>query len=349
MIRMVATIILTVSLASLAFAGPQTVVKDGSKVYIKGVDRLQWNKGLDCTFMGALTALARYLGDDVTYDYLMGVSGMAFRVQKWEQGWCPSAACVGPGYETHAKAFDALGYQMGFRGWYGDKTDTDKIAAMREPIMKSIDQGYPILFEDMDNGLIVGYSDDGNKLLCRSYFDKDDQYTQAAHWPWSIFFLEKKDKPIERKTAVNDSLRIALEEADTEKFNGYYSGWAAYDNWIAALRDEAKFTDKKHTEGSAQPNRFMYAVLADGRAAAARFLRSVQNDLGDESKPHILKAAALYQQIAKKLDVGRKHLPGEGKTWTKEMRKSQATVLMEVSKLEKQAIGELKAALASAG
>jgi len=349
MIRIAVTLVLTAGLASLASAARQAVMKDGGKVYIKGVDRLQWGKGQDCTFMGALTAMARYLGDDVTYDYLMGVSGMAFRVQKWEQGWCPSAACVGPGYDTQAKAFGALGYKMGFPGWYADKPEVDKIAGMREPIMKSIGKGYPVLFEDMDHGLIVGYSDDGKKLIYRSYFDKNGEYSRAKQWPWDILVLEEKGKPVDRHTAVRDSLRIALEEAETEKFNGYYSGWAAYDQWITALLDEAKFADKKFADGAAQPNRFMYAVLADGRASAVRYLRSVQAELGNESKPHLLKAAALYEQIAKKLGTGRKHIPVEGKPWTEEMRKSEAEVLRLVVPLEKQGVSELKAALELAG
>lgn len=56
---------------------------ENGRTWIEGVERLGWGKGMDCTYMGVLTALAHYLGDDVSYDYLMGVSGMAFRVQKW--------------------------------------------------------------------------------------------------------------------------------------------------------------------------------------------------------------------------------------------------------------------------
>ena len=41
---------------------------------IKGVDRLQWGKQQENTFMGALNVTMKALGEDVNYDYLMGVS-----------------------------------------------------------------------------------------------------------------------------------------------------------------------------------------------------------------------------------------------------------------------------------
>jgi hypothetical protein len=150
--------------------------------------------------------------------------------------------------------------------------------------------------------------------------------------------------------AVRNSLKTAAEIWATRKYGDFYSGKAAYAEWIKALENEKGFSDAKDMGEAIHANRFCYMVLADGRSAAARYLRSVQDDLGPKSKPHALKAAGLYETVAKKLEYGRRYVPmeWEQKPWTQDMRNAQAAVLRDVSKLEEKAVQELKQARAEA-
>jgi RNA polymerase sigma-70 factor (ECF subfamily) len=71
---------------------------------LENVPRLGWRQGRDNTFIGALTAAANAMGDDVSYDYVMGVSGAAFKVHLCQPEWCPSAGDAGPGFDCAATA-----------------------------------------------------------------------------------------------------------------------------------------------------------------------------------------------------------------------------------------------------
>lgn len=157
MLRVLAMLML---ISSIALAGQQNV--------IKGIERLEWGKGQDCTFIGALTALAHHVSDkDITYDFLMGVSGQAFRVQKFADGWCPSAADSGCGFSCCETGLKATGYDLKWLGWHADKSEAEKIEAMSEPIMAGIDKGSPAIFLDLDYGLVVGYCDGGQGAIPR--------------------------------------------------------------------------------------------------------------------------------------------------------------------------------------
>jgi len=320
---------------------------------LAGVGKLAWGKGQDFTFIGTYTVLANYLGDRVTYDYLMGASGMAFRVQKWAKGWCSSAACAGPGHSAVEPLLSALGYKTKFYGWFEGKPVAEAMEAMREPIVASIDAGRPVQYLNMDDGLVIGYADNGKKLLCRTYFDGDKPYTETKDWPWCISVLEARDKPMDRKQAVKESLKIALKQSDEETAGDYISGQKAYSEWISGLLDEAKFAKDEYVMEVATANGFSYAILCDCRASATRYLESIQDELGPQSKPHILRAGEFYRQASDKLEAGRKYAPmafeiRNGKGWTRFMRKCEAGVLKEVAALDKSAVEELRQAAKSA-
>lgn len=337
---MIRILVLLVLLSGMALAGQEGV--------IKGVERLEWGKGQDCTYMGALTALAHQVGDkDVTYDFLMGASGQAFRIQKWSKGWCPSAGDSGCGFNVCETAPRVLGYDLKWLGWHDGKSEAEKFKAMAKPLMEGIDMGNPAISLDMDYGLVVGYQDGGKKFLYRSYFDKDGEYT-ARGLPWAASVFQKKGERPDRKKLVLQSLDYALEMANKDQYGDYFSGFKAYSEWIGALVDEPAFKkmNAEGLKGTAHANAFCYASLIDARSAAGRYLKSVKDDLGPDASPHLLATAGIYEQIAEKLKKGEVVYSWEveKKPWTPEMRRKEAVILKAASSLEKQAIAELKQA-----
>ena len=337
MIRVLALLVLASSVCSAA-----------QENVIKGIERLEWGKGRECTYMGALTALAHYLGDkDVTYDFLMGASGQAFRVQKFAKGWCPSAGDSGCGFNCCITADKALAYDIKWLGWYEGKPEAEKIEGMSKPLMESIDKGCPALFLDADYGLVAGYSDGGRKLLCRSYMDKDDGYSVAG-MPWTASVFKGKSERPDRKTLVLQSLDYAIEMAAKPQYGDYFSGFKAYDEWIGALVDEPAFKKMNAEEltGAGHANTFCYLSLVDARAAAARYLRTIKDELGPDAAPHLLAAAEIYGRIAEKLKPGMVLYWDIDAKWTPEMRHKEAVLLKSAASMEKQAVEELKQARA---
>ena len=334
-----------------------------SKV-LEGVEKLQWGKGQENTFIGALTAAMRAIGEDVTYDYLMGVSGAAFRLHFHQPGWCPSSPDGTCGFNHAEPAMKALGYIV--EGHWTREDKPEAVNKTREAIVQSINKGYPVVAIDLintpDYGVIVGYSDGGKKFLCRTYFDKTEGYSQAEKWPWVVLVIKEKGKVPDRRESLLRSLEIAVELANTDRYPGhaektfYASGFGAYKTWAANLLDESRFEklDEKELNRLTHTNGWCYLSLVDAREAAVRYLKLIEGEFDRESATHLSKAAGLYEEIVEKLKDGWKYAPmpwqlKEGEHWTKEMRHVEAAVLKEALSLERTAVDELKVAVEVAG
>ena len=321
-----------------------------SKV-LEGVEKLE---GPGSTFIGALAAAMRAIGEDVSFDYLMGVSGVAFRLQVHQPNWCSSSPDAGVGFNCIDSAMKALGYRVDRIGPHEGKHED--IEKTREAIGRSINRGYPVvainLMGSMDWGTIVGYEDSGKVFLCRTYYDETDAYSrvETKKCPPSVLVIGEKERTPDRRENLLRSLEIAVQLAHTERFGEYASGLNAYERWTADLLDDSRFRDleDKRLLSLADTKGWCYRNLVGARAAAARYVRSMMEEFEGESAKHVSEAAGLYEKVSEKLKDGWKYapqFPPEGKHWTKEMRHAQAHVLKETLALERKAVDELKAVL----
>ncbi len=323
---------------------------------IEGVERLQWGNGRENTFMASLAAALHAMGDDVTYDYLMGVSGAAFRLHFHQPEWCRSSPDAGCGFDCTETAHKALGYAA--HGISSSKDNPEEVKQVRAAVVESINQGRAVLAIDLcvvpDWGLIVGYEDGGKQFLCRTYYEKSDEYSPAEKWPWIVIIIGEKGKAPDRKQSLMRSLELAMKLANTEKFGKYASGFAAYEVWARDLLNDSRFAKltEKQLRDDCHTNAWCYHSLVDARAAAVRYLHSIAGDFDEQATGHILQAADLYEQLLENLRDGSKYAPfpqqmKEGEKWTQEMRHAEAGVLKEALGVEKQAVDELKAAVES--
>ncbi len=326
--------------------------RSGGAVMIEGVERLRWGEGRDNTFMGALTVVAHALGDEADYDFLMGVSGAAFRIQLCQPEWCPSAPDAGCGFQCDAAATGALGYLTQTMG--APQEDADKVRQVREAVVHSIDRGYPVFAIDLvktaDYGVIVGYADGGETFLCRSYWDVTDEYATAENWPWVTVFVQERGTPPARGDLVRRSLRQAVMLATTDRFDNYLSGFAAYETWAEQLLEDSRFGPETR-EQTAQANAWCYLSLIDCRAAATRYLHSIADEFPAARAERLVKAADLYGQIVDVLADMQGMVPFPGQVgeagYPGEQRRAQAETLTEALGLERRAILEIEQALAT--
>ena len=119
------------------------VKREGDKVWIEGVGRLRFAQGMDNQFMGALARVAESLDEEMSYDYLMGVSGAAFRLHFWVPQWCPSSTALTGGYDHSVPALAALGYKAEQYdcGWH----EPEKVEPVRPIVNASIERGHPVV------------------------------------------------------------------------------------------------------------------------------------------------------------------------------------------------------------
>jgi hypothetical protein len=313
-----------------------------------------------CPFPGSLYACMAYLGDPCDYDYLMGVTGAAFRrFFEKDDGGNVDLMYLQP--EPHERAFAALGYQ------FQTVPRTDK-AGMIQAVKDSIARGRPVLafvlLGPPECAVVTGYDQDGEVLIGWSYFQEQrDRYHEATGWfenaspgpPVGMILIEAKEdaRPSDREVLIS-SLKWAVDLARTPRRPdrpNHASGLAAYDAWADALEVDA---DYPADDAGVMATRAMVhgdqCVMLEERNNAAAFLRQMAPVI-PEITGDLLAAADLYEEVAGFLpDIWRGGMPQdpEAQRWLADpaVRREIAGAVRAARDKEAQAVGELEKALA---
>jgi hypothetical protein len=340
---------------------PSPLRRENGRTYVAGLEKLPTacrNSVITC-IVGAMEAM----GEDISYEYLMGACGGAFRVQLHQPNWCPSAACAGPGYNLIPGAMKITGYRLTsmpvtFMPTGHEKQGTELAQAIelaRPAMTASIERGVPALFDSEECGLIVGYKDDGQRIV-RPYGEAEG-YVDTDKWPWGVGIIEPEDVAMDRHTAVVNSLHLAVTLAKTERFGNYLSGFKALEQWSEELLDESRFADLKEHNwfqvGLA--NGYCYGSFYTDRVTAEAYLRDVADDYEDPIRSELLAVADTYKQVHQGL--GRKRAEyecawslqpwfiGGPAKWTPAMRRAESQALREALALERQGISQIERVL----
>jgi hypothetical protein len=277
------------------------------EVVLEGVPKIGYSVHM-CPFPGALYACMEYLGDPCDYDYLMGVTGAAFR-RLWNRDDGGNVDLMHLAPEPERRAFRALGYS------YTAIPRTDK-RALITAIKESIGRGRPAISFGIigppEAGLVTGYAEDGEVLYGYSYFqdlaldgyyEKDDWFeTMAPGTPYGLIVVGDKlaDRPDER-TLLRETLAWAsrlAEQPRRPELPEHLSGLEAYIAWAAALEVDA---DYPATDSAALSMRLMIhadqvTMLSERRSAAA-YLRQMVT-VAPECATQLNQAAAHYEAAA---------------------------------------------------
>ena len=319
---------------------------------ITGLEAARWGGGVrENSVMGALSFALGQTDTGASYAFLMGVSGAAFRFQLAQPDWCPSSPHAGCGFNCADQVTEALPFTCRAVGLPED--GEQRVERAREAVVASIDRGVPALYRHEEESLVVGYAEGGERVLLRGNHKHEAGYEEKplaellSSWA-GMGVLEPGDAQ-SREAAIERSLELAVELADTPAFDRYASGFAAFERWIEDLRDEAAF------EGEPQalfmkglPNAHCFASLADARAAAVEYLREVAPELDAERAARARAAADIYAQEVELLcarppyEVAPAPWHLQGKPWTQEKREAQAQLLEQALGLERKAVDALR-------
>ena len=328
------------------------------KQMLEGVPKLGWGKDVECTFFGALDTTLRFLKEPVDYTYLMGVSAAAFRLSFHQPNWCPSSPDAAINETYVMQALKAVGYKGQFLN-----TEMMSQKEINQTIRDEIDKGIPVVAIDVvkvaDWGVVTGYQNE--KFICRSYWDKGDEYSVAEKEPWIILKIEKAGPVPSRNSSVRESIRLAVDLSKKKEIDHYANGLAAYDAWIRDLENEAAFRgmDDATFMHYWHVNGWVYDSLFDARVAATRYLQGVKEEFSGKEKTTISDAAQRFEDVMKTLFDSWIYFPmpswvrkDEKKTWTpkgmidtdtwtKDMRKNGVNALRTIKRKEEQAFEAL--------
>jgi hypothetical protein len=276
------------------------------KVVLERVPRVGYDVHM-CPFPGSLYGCLAYLGTPPDYDYIMGVTGAAFR-RFWNRDDGGNIDLFYLGDEPARRAFEALGYD-----W---RPVPPERPAMIAAIKESIGRGVPAIAFGIigppEAGLVTGYAEDGEVLHGWSYFQEGrEAYFERADWFESmergshaglgaIVVGERKETRPAPRQVFMDALRWALDLERTPARPGvpdHAAGLAAYEFWARGLEVDADYpAEDSQVLGVRIMVHGDQTVMLDERANAAGFLRQAAVAL-PEAADHLRTAAGLYDQV----------------------------------------------------
>lgn len=334
---------------------------------VEGISRLEFGRGMDCSWAGAMTLSLAARGIETTYERVMGYSGACWRVA-FEPVWDYSSADALVVYDYSVPACTAYG----IHAIQANRLEPQQRAAEKLAILEDIRAGrLPIAINlrvAPEWGVITGYLEDGLTLLCRSYFDDETfealeadsefqmymevskGYLHVDHWPYKIIRLGEQTMLPSALDNLYASLRIKLDSMhmESEGNSCYTAGYKALEVWSEGLLDHQWYEAAEDEAYSRRlsVNHFCMMALADARRSAAAYL---QESLPLVQDPRELTAlsemAGVYAEMAALLEdfyknladpaVVRKTGASPRLSWTARQREKQAELLTLVASLER--------------
>lgn len=364
--RLAAVLLLAADMAVGGGTNMQARVRrDPDKTWIEGIRGFDSGEFADSVH-GCQARILQHLGESVTYDDLIGYNGFAFRVGL-HKALCPSAGHPCCGFSCiQAEPRVNPWRTRTFMAMPGGKPRPDQAAFEAEAcaaIRQSIDAGIPVHYGSEEDGLIIGYGDEGRRWWClhpyhrngREPFWHDQGKGMAGgKWPWGIT-IYTAPKPAAERTPERDLLVSALRQAvtmwQTPAVGDYACGAAAYGKWIEWLQ-QVEMGQVKDPKAGMQGNAWGFNVLAHSRRIAGRWLATKAATLGDHpARPHLSAAGAAYDRLTDACTNGLACTwdlalpPGRFDKWTSAMRQDQLRRLTLACDADAAAIGEIQKAL----
>jgi hypothetical protein len=250
-----------------------------------------------------MSAILSHLGDDVSYDRIMGLSGVAFILQVETSGpiingdeldcaWWPNDDWgfeLGLPVLSKATGIEISKLECDMKAYRADPA-AEYRSAFAPAVEASLAAGKPVLSygfiatESDDKALpLLGYGT-GGKSTCY----RQKQIRLGRH-PWHLYVIGDDVKPASAEAVDVASLRhiIALFNEDAQGPGApetRFSGRQAWTEWLRLLRDN-KACDNN-----------MLIHLRYNRKSAVAYLRDMAGRYKGEAAAHLLSAADLYQQ-----------------------------------------------------
>lgn len=291
--------------------------KDSTILY--GIRKIEHGAyGSNTMFPICVKAVSEYLGDDVSYAYIMAATGAAFRLVWNQDEWDLSNIDI---YHTLTESNDiyqygakALGREFSFLGREEGVSKKEFATYIKTAVAK----GYPIIALGIigppEPCIVAGFESDGDVVMGWNFFQNDPEfsvtvdtmdngYFRCEAW-WEntdtqavMYIGEKKDIPYTHKEIVKMALKIMKAREE----NTYAKGIRAYQAWKDMLLQEKWFVN-----GGTFDNLFSkllvqndaMACLHDGRKWAAKYFEELGNQYKDPEKTLCMDIAGFFDKVS---------------------------------------------------
>ena len=279
------------------------------RVVLEGVPRVGYHMdGRRWTYhftpwAGCLTTCMAFLGEAYSYHYVVGTSGMGFRLLWSSFEWDPGN--VGDLHmgsaEPYRRVFEATGYacellyngehfgdEIGFLGPSRDRE------TFRRHIVESLgDAGRPAIAWGVvgppEGCVLAGYDEGGEVLIGWSFFqDRPSEFPEQDFEPSGYFrkrdwfqhtlgvvlIGEKQEKP-PLSEIYRGALAWALQVVHTPMAHRHYNGLRAYEGWAEFMRRDEDIQDDTGALELRKMCHYDAMSMVAEREKAAAFLQEV--------------------------------------------------------------------------
>lgn len=332
--------------------------------YIDGIPMLKWGEWRDNTYCGCVSALLNAAGVVVSYEEVMGLSGVCWQAVMRDD-WDPSAQMPQNGLLCEKNVGDAFGIDV-----YTQKDDKE----VWERAKKSVDSGFPVLLVagrcEPEWTLACGYAQENGRDIFygRTYFDcqndkssqkiienqplcvpENEIFTENRYFCFNGFpgwfpgvltrFYDKKCEPVSPRQALKVSLETCVKMFEQKPGEHHKYGYDAYDILISGF----ELGDDQY-RAKCKNDQYHIGSMQDARRAAYVYLNRATGLLEGEEREKLSQTAAIYKKMLDNLLAA---VPYEKTAavfnvnsepvWSAKQRRNLAAALKENKTLEKQA------------
>jgi hypothetical protein len=269
-------------------------------------------------FAACLRSCMAYLGVDCTYEYILGMSGAAFRLvwnsTMWDGGNVDIVFMAEDMMEPFRRAFEAVGYA--YEGMDRQQVDEHTTRAV---IVESIrDKGRPVLAFDVigppEVCIVTGYDEGGDVLVGWNFFqERPGEFPEAEFEPSGAFrkrgwfentrglilIGEERESPPLADLYL-EALGWALEVTRTPMVNEFYGGLRAYEAWAEWLQRDEDFPQEVKVLAERKMCHYDAMCMVSERGNAAQFLRGASEHL-PAAEEELDAAAHCYERETRTL------------------------------------------------
>ncbi|MCM1117979.1 MAG: AraC family transcriptional regulator [bacterium] len=264
-----------------------------------------------------IKAVSEYLGDDVSYPYIMAATGAAFRLVWNTACWDLSNVDIYHAFNESNQVYGlgakALGREFSFLGREESTTKEDFLAYIKEHLA----EGYPCIALGIigppEPCIVAGYEEDGDSLLGWNFFQDDPEHAGGVSTAENGYFISKSwwentDTqavmclgPINGEgMAPREILRQAVKALEGRKDHSYAKGILAYDAWREMLLEDSHFASEVYDSlfSKLLVQNDAAQCLADGREQGARYLLELAGQQTGEHNAKLEQAARHFRNVS---------------------------------------------------
>jgi len=287
-------------------------------IMLYGIRRIEHGAyGSRTMFPICVKAVSEYLGEDVSYAYIMAATGAAFRLVWNREEWDLSNIDI---YHTLRESNDiyqygakALGREFSFLGREADTTKEAFASFMKSNLAK----GYPVIALGIigppEPCIVAGYQSEGDVVMGWNFFQKDPESAGSVRFLDNGYFCcdswwENTDTQAVMcigpavSTAYGDGeiVKMAADIMQAREDCGYAKGIRAYEAWKEMLLAEKWFESTAFDYLFSRLLVQMDAMvcLNDGRDWGARYFEELSVRCGEEKRALCQEIAGCFRRVS---------------------------------------------------